>query len=123
MPPKTILNNFLTFTLSVEKKINQLGTYLENLEDEEHVGKFQQRILLTHADRLGVAMDSLESKWENLRRPTTIAYNLSLKNLWTMGKHPCKGQGMQGYFGWCQILDYHNTNATRTTGSEIVAPS
>ena len=48
-----------TFTLAVERKINQLGTYLEKLGDEEHVGEFQQRILVTHIDRLRMAVDKI----------------------------------------------------------------
>ena len=40
---------------------------METLEDEEHIGEFQQRILLTHADRLRSNLDHMESEWENLR--------------------------------------------------------
>ena len=37
------------------------------MEDEKNIGEFQQRILLTHADRLRGNLDHMESEWENLR--------------------------------------------------------
>ena len=40
---------------------------METLEEEEHIGEFQQRILLTHVDRLRGNLDHMESEWENLR--------------------------------------------------------
>ena len=72
MPPKSKRKYdqfFLMITLSVEKKINQLGTYLESLEQDGHtcVSIIQQRMLTTHIDRLRKAVDKLEAEWSCLR--------------------------------------------------------
>jgi hypothetical protein len=52
MPKQNFDCIFLPFTLAVEKKINRLGMYMESLEDDNNIGEFKIRILMTHADTL-----------------------------------------------------------------------
>ena len=72
MPPKSKLKYdrfFTMITLAVEKKINQLGRYIESLEEDGHTGinVIQQRMLMTHTDRMRKAVDELEAEWLRVR--------------------------------------------------------
>ena len=68
MPPKRNFDRiFLPFTLAVEKKINRLATYMESLEDDNNIGEFKIRILMTHADTLRGNLDRMETEWDSQR--------------------------------------------------------
>ena len=68
MPPKKDYDRiFLPFTVAVEKKINKLALFMEKLEDDDNIGEFQLRILLTHADTLRGNLARMETDWDRLR--------------------------------------------------------
>jgi hypothetical protein len=67
MPKRNFDRIFLPFTLAVEKKINRLATYMESLEDDNNIGEFKIRILMTHADTLRGNLERMETEWDSLR--------------------------------------------------------
>ena len=68
MPPKRDFDRiFLPFTVAVEKKINKLALFMESLEDDDNIGEFQLRILMTHADTLRSNLARMETNWDRLR--------------------------------------------------------
>ena len=73
MPPKrNYILFFTTTTLAVEKKINQLGTYLKQL-DPTAVSNIQERMLMVLTNKLQEVIDNLQSTWWNKRDKVTLA--------------------------------------------------
>ena len=74
---------FIRLSIAVEKRISQLATYLETLEEEEThtVSACQQKILLTHIDRLRDRLDRLEVQWDNLRDSIPQADHARIQNI------------------------------------------
>jgi hypothetical protein len=53
--------------VAVEKKINKLALFMEKLEDDDTIGEFWLRILLTQAEALRGNLARMETDWDRLR--------------------------------------------------------
>ena len=81
MPKRNFDRIFLPFTLAVEKKINRLATYMESLEDDNNIGEFKIRILMTHADTLRGNLERMEANWDSLRDGIAQRDKIRIKTL------------------------------------------